>query len=111
MQLYNALLLVNIWRTHDCSEWQVRCFNFYFTTFVQVLALAVLFLTVCVGNCTTTWKVCYRKFTEQRNVAVKRRLTSKYSSAVPGTRVGADPMDALMKESDDVTLREHKKSQ
>jgi uncharacterized membrane protein YhdT len=68
LQLYNGFMLLRLWFGSDCADW-------------QACALGLLFLTVCIGNSSTTARVCYRKFVLDRNKrTARRRLTTKYST-------------------------------
>jgi len=94
LQLYNAIVLLRLWSGSDCTDW-------------QACALGLLFLTVCIGNSSTTARVCYRKFVLDRNKrTARRRLTTKYSTTAlprnPKTNpsVDADVMDAMFKDSE-----------
>ncbi|VDP51598.1 unnamed protein product [Soboliphyme baturini] len=60
-QLYNTYVLIKIYNTYSCVEW-------------QTLALAAVFALVAVGNSVTTAQVCYHKFREERVASAQEKI-------------------------------------
>jgi len=65
LQVYNAYTLWNIMAENECREW-------------QVVAVAMLFVMLAVGNTATTAVVCLNKLTNKRVAGHRHRLTTKY---------------------------------